>query len=55
MRGCGATVGAYRGLAPVHTQAACAAISPEAVAKRAWLARQVEDLQGQVEQLQDRN
>jgi hypothetical protein len=30
-------------------------MSPEAVAKRAWLARQVEDLQGQVEQLQDRS
>ena len=35
-------------------EAACAAMSPEALAKRAWLARQVEDLQGQVEQLQGR-
>ena len=35
--------------------AACDACSREQEAKRAWLAKQVEDLQGQVEQLQDRN
>jgi hypothetical protein len=51
MRGCGATSAHAKA---VHTQVACAAMSPEAVAKRAWLARQVEDLQGQVKQLQGR-
>ena len=56
MRGCGATVGACQGsrFRTADTQAACAAMSPEAVAKRAYLARQVEELQGQVEQLQGR-